>query len=201
MRMPGCALDRALAAFWKAPFALVKNPWLSLAWRKAMRGHRTLRDALEPKVAERRVRGGTDLFSRLCDASRGVDWLDDAGLVRLFIGVMAAAFDTTSLALTSMVYLLAKHPEWQERLRAEAPCARREAAAAACVDRGRCRRNDGGRRGCRMSCRGSEKPPHRAHPMRAARRDRDAVGSPAHGNESHALSGAGPGKHPHRDRR
>ena len=116
----GAMLDRALAAFWKAPFALVKNPWLSRAWRKAMRGHRTLRDALEPKVAERRARGGTDLFSRLCDASRGVDWLDDAGLVRLFIGVMAAAFDTTSLALTSMVYLLAKHPEWQERLRAEA---------------------------------------------------------------------------------
>jgi cytochrome P450 len=116
----GRMLDRALAAFWKAPFAFMKNPWLSLTWRKAMRGHETLRDALEPKVAERRARGGSDLFSRLCDASRGADWLDDAGLVRLFIGVMAAAFDTTSLALTSMVYLLAKHPEWQERLREEA---------------------------------------------------------------------------------
>jgi len=39
--------------------------------------------------------------------------------VRLFIGVMLGAFDTTSSALTSMAYILAKHPDWQERLRQE----------------------------------------------------------------------------------
>lgn len=116
----GERLDRALAAFWAAPFALTKNRWLSPTWRHAMDGHRVLREAFRAQVAARRTRGGADLFSRLCSESRGVDWLDDDGTVRLFIGLMAGAFDTTSSGLTSMAYLLARHPEWQERLREEA---------------------------------------------------------------------------------
>ncbi len=122
----GEMLDGALADFWSAPLAIAKTPWLSPTWRRAMRGHKTLRETLRARVAERRARGGEDLFSRLCAESRGASWLDDDGLVRLFIGVMAGAFDTTSFALTSMAYLLAKHPEWQERLREEAFAASRE---------------------------------------------------------------------------
>ncbi|HEX5659781.1 MAG TPA: cytochrome P450 [Polyangiales bacterium] len=40
--------------------------------------------------------------------------------MRIFLTVMFGAFDTTSFAVTSMAYLLAKHPDWQERLREEA---------------------------------------------------------------------------------
>jgi cytochrome P450 len=116
----GEMLDRALADFWAAPLALSKNPWISPTWRRAMAGHKRLRETLRARVDERRKSGGSDLFSRLCAESRGADWLDDDGLVRLFMGVMAGAFDTTSFALTSMAYLLAKHPDWQERLREEA---------------------------------------------------------------------------------
>jgi cytochrome P450 len=68
---------------------------------------------------DRKARGGKDLFSRLC---REVDDSAMAGdaMVRLFMNVMLGAFDTTSAGLTSMAYLLAKHPSWQEKLRAEA---------------------------------------------------------------------------------
>ncbi len=113
-------LDRALADFWAGPMAMTKNRWLSPKWRRAMQGHRTLRETLRPKVAERRRGEGTDLFSRLCRTEREGEWLDDDGLVRLFIGLLAGAFDTTSLGLASMMYLLARHPEWQDRVREEA---------------------------------------------------------------------------------
>jgi len=60
-----------------------------------------------------------DLFTRLCKLPKDIDWIDDDALVRLFIGIMVAAFDTTSFAVSSMAHLLALHPEWQERLRTE----------------------------------------------------------------------------------
>jgi cytochrome P450 len=114
-------LDRAMAEIWLAPFALVKHPLLSPTWRRGMRGYRTIRETFRARVDDRRANGtGTDLFTRMCKTGReDLAWLDDDTLVRLFIGIMVAAFDTTSLAATSMAYLLAKHPEWQERLRAE----------------------------------------------------------------------------------
>lgn len=113
-------LDRALSDVWGSAQAMVRNRFISRKWRRGMRGYATLRRAFTPRIAERRARGGADLFSRLCAESRGASWLDDDGLVRLYIGVMAGAFDTTASGLASTVYLLARHPEWQERLREEA---------------------------------------------------------------------------------
>jgi cytochrome P450 len=113
-------LDLALVDFWGALLALVKQPALSSKWRKGMRGHRILREALRAQVDARRAGNGTDLFSRMCRTGKeDLEWLDDDTVVRLFLGVMVAAFDTTSLATTSMAYLLAKNPAWQDRLRAE----------------------------------------------------------------------------------
>jgi cytochrome P450 len=113
-------LDHALAAFWRGPMALVRNPLLSPTWRKARRGERMLREWLRSQVEPRRAGAhGTDLFSRLCQTPNDLEWLDDDALVRLFLGVMVAAFDTTSLGVAGMGYLLAIHPEWQERLRTE----------------------------------------------------------------------------------
>lgn len=116
-------LDLAMDRFWGAAMTAIKNPLWSRAWRLGQRGYRALFDLLRGLVEERR-RGPerSDLFTRLCQLPKDTDWIDDDTLVRLFIGIMIAAFDTTSNAVTSMAYLLARHPEWQERLRAE--CAR-----------------------------------------------------------------------------
>ena len=121
-------LDRALGRVWRAPFALVKNRWASPTWRKATDAHTELRETLGRLVAVRRRGGGQDLFSRLCrdpaapgteSSDPGQGWLDDPTLVRIMIGVLIGAFDTTASGLASMAYLLAKHPVWQERLRDE----------------------------------------------------------------------------------
>jgi len=112
-------LDHQLAAFWQAPLAIVRNRYVSRTWRRAQRGHRSLYDWLMKQVPERRRGKGTDLFTRMCQTAPDVAWIDDEALVRLFMGVLGAAFDTTSCAVTSMAYELARNPDWQTRLRDE----------------------------------------------------------------------------------
>ena len=116
----GARLDRAMSDYWAGGLALSKREWLSPTWRRARRAYRELFEHLRGQVDERRASDSPDLFSRLCRTNNGVDWLDDDALVRMFLAVMSAAFDTTSAGVTSMAYLLAAHPEWQARLQTEA---------------------------------------------------------------------------------
>ena len=116
----GARLDRAMSDYWAGGLALSKREWLSPTWRRARRAYRDLFEPFRGQVDERRASDSPDLFSRLCRTNKGVDWLDDDALVRMFLAVMSAAFDTTSAGVTSMAYLLAAHPEWQARLRTEA---------------------------------------------------------------------------------
>ena len=118
--LEGARLDRAMSDYWAGGLALSKREWLSPTWRRARRAYRDLFEHLRVQVDERRASDSPDLFSRLCRTNKGVDWLDDDALVRMFLAVMSAAFDTTSAGVTSMAYLLATHPEWQTRLRTEA---------------------------------------------------------------------------------
>ena len=111
-------IDRALVEFWMGMMALSRKPWLSPTFRRARRGYATLLDTFTKLAAERRdATGGTDLFSHMM---RGADPANDDAIVRVFLTIMFGAFDTTSVACTSMAYLLAKHPEWQQRVRREA---------------------------------------------------------------------------------
>jgi cytochrome P450 len=115
------AFERALIEYWEGPLALAKSPLISAKWRRSIRGHRVLCDMLRERIAARRAAGGDDLFSRLCaKAVQSEVVFDDDGLVRLVIGIMSAAFATTSSGLASMAHLLATHPEWQDRMREEA---------------------------------------------------------------------------------
>jgi cytochrome P450 len=75
-----------------------------------------LREMLEKKRADQ----GLDMFSRLCRArSEEGDVLLDDEVLDHMIFLMMAAHDTTTSTLTSMTYELARHPEWQGRLREE----------------------------------------------------------------------------------
>jgi cytochrome P450 len=112
-------IDRALLDFWRGSIVVAKNPWLSPTYRRARKGLAVLIEKFLALVPERRKSGGEDLFSQMC-ANEDRDGSSDEALVRVFISVMFGAFDTTSAGITSMGHLLAKHPEWQERLREEA---------------------------------------------------------------------------------
>lgn len=111
-------VDRALSEFWNGMMAAFKDPRLSPTFRRSQRGLARLLDTFMALVPERRARGGDDLFSRMCQLD--TEGLGDDGMLRIFLTVMFGAFDTTSAAMTSMAYLLATNPEWQDRLREEA---------------------------------------------------------------------------------
>jgi cytochrome P450 len=72
------------------------------------------------QVPAKRASKDEDLFALLCRAEdeEGNRYTDQE-VVDHMIFLMMAAHDTTTSTLTSMVYLLAKYPEWQERVRAE----------------------------------------------------------------------------------
>lgn len=112
-------VDRALSDFWHGMMAIARNPWISPTFRRARAGMATLVRTFLALVPERRENPGADLFSSMCSVT-DEDGLGDEALVRIFVSIMFGAFDTTSAAMTSMAYLLAKHPAWQDRLRAEA---------------------------------------------------------------------------------
>lgn len=71
-------------------------------------------------IPERRQTEGTDIFTQICHArDENGALLSDEAIIDHMNFLMMAAHDTITSSVTSMVWLLGQHPEWQERLRAE----------------------------------------------------------------------------------
>jgi cytochrome P450 len=72
------------------------------------------------QIPAKRDGDGEDLFSVLCHAeSEDGERFSDADVVNHMIFTMMAAHDTSTITLAMMGYYLARHPEWQTRLREE----------------------------------------------------------------------------------
>ena len=71
-------------------------------------------------LPKRRASEGADMLARLCRAETEEGHrLGDSEIVDHMNFLMMAAHDTTTSALSSMTYELAKNPDWQERVREE----------------------------------------------------------------------------------
>jgi cytochrome P450 len=115
-------LNRAFSDCVRAGTAIVRFPvpGLGLRWSKGLAGRKVLEDYLYPLIPAKRAGSGTDLFTALCQItdSDGTGFSDD-DIVNHMIFLLMAAHDTTTITMTTMAYYLARHPEWQERVRAE----------------------------------------------------------------------------------
>jgi cytochrome P450 len=110
---------------WEIAYALMRFPeWL---WHPAKsrirRAGREMRAAVASIIARRRAEGGkaSDLLGRLL-AARDPDSakpMSDRQLVDNLLTFLAAGHETTAKALTWTLYLLARAPEWQRRVREE----------------------------------------------------------------------------------
>jgi cytochrome P450 len=113
-------MNRAFEAAVAASMSIVRLPLPGLEFNRGLQGRRVMVERLGALIAERRADGGSDLLAQLCRAV-GEDGrpLSDAEIVDHMIFLMMAAHDTTTSTLTSLLYELAAHPEWQERVRDE----------------------------------------------------------------------------------
>lgn len=104
----------------RGPYTMMRLPLPGTQWTKALRGRRFLEEYTASLIPAKRETEGADVFSVLCHA-RGEhgEGLTDEDLVNQLIFLMMAAHETTTSALSSMIYFLARHPEWQDRVREE----------------------------------------------------------------------------------
>ncbi|MFE3187782.1 cytochrome P450 [Nocardia sp. NPDC059240] len=112
------ALSRTIIDTLHAGGSMVRVAIPGNKWWRGLRGRRTLEAFLGARITAARQEQGTDLLSMLCHAT-GEDGtrLTDQDIINHMIFLLAAAHDTATGTLTSMVYYMAKYPEWQKRTR------------------------------------------------------------------------------------
>jgi cytochrome P450 len=85
-----------------------------------MQARQELRDFFISNIPKRRGSDAQDMFTRYCNAQdENGEYLDDIDIDGHMAFLLFAAFDTTTSALTNILYYLGKNPEWQEKLRSE----------------------------------------------------------------------------------
>jgi cytochrome P450 len=113
-------LNRAFSDCVRAGTSIMRFPVPGLRWSRGLAGRKLLEDFLYPRIAEKRTGSGTDLFTALCQVrDEDGSGFNDDDIVNHMIFLLMAAHDTSTITLTTMAYYLAKHPEWQDRVRDE----------------------------------------------------------------------------------
>ena len=112
-------LNKAFVATVAASLAFFRFAVPGLKMWRGVRGREVLVNRFRALMPEKRATHTGDFFSEFCHAqSEQGERFTDQEIIDHMIFLMMAAHDTTSSSLTTMMYLLALHPEWQERLRA-----------------------------------------------------------------------------------
>jgi cytochrome P450 len=89
-------------------------------WGRGLRSRRWLEDYFRRQIPAKRAGEGDDLFSVLCHAeSDDGERFSDDDVVNHMIFTMMAAHDTSTITVAMMGWYLARHPDWQERVRSE----------------------------------------------------------------------------------
>ncbi|MDF0531677.1 cytochrome P450 [Tsukamurella sp. 8F] len=113
-------INRAFTTLTRAGSALIRRPIPPFRWWRGLRARKVLEDYFYAQIGGRRKIDGTDMLSVLSRATdENGDSFTDTDIVNHMIQLMMAAHDTSTSAITTMVYHLAAHPEWQRRCRAE----------------------------------------------------------------------------------
>lgn len=87
-------------------------------WSRGLRARRELEEFFYGALPRKRREGGDDLFAQLCVAvSEDGERFSDEDIVNHMIFLLMAAHDTTTTTMTSMAHYLARHQDWQDRVR------------------------------------------------------------------------------------
>jgi cytochrome P450 len=114
------AVNRAFADMVAAIIGVVRAPIPGTQMWKGMKGREVIVAFFRKEIPGRRAGDATDLLSELCRSTKeNGSLLTDQEITDHMSFLMMAAHDTLTSSVTSLVYLLARHPEWQDKLRAE----------------------------------------------------------------------------------
>ncbi|MFX0580265.1 cytochrome P450 [Nocardia nepalensis] len=129
-------LHRAFTATVEGGLAMVRADIPGGRWHAGLQGRAVLERYFRQHVAAKRAAPGNEIFSVLCQAQdeTGAKFSDD-DVVNHMIFLMMAAHDTSSTTLAMMTYFLAKHPQWQDKARAESQALGKSALAFEDLDR------------------------------------------------------------------
>ncbi|MUL67070.1 hypothetical protein BOO86_21535 [Mycobacterium sp. CBMA 234] len=114
-------INRAFENCLKGVAALVRYPVPGGRWARAIAGRRDLEEFFRRLIPEKRATQTPDLFSVLCHATTDEhETFTDEDVVNHMIFLLFAAHDTSTTALTTTAYNLARNEEWQRRARTKA---------------------------------------------------------------------------------
>ncbi len=113
-------VNKAFVDMVQASIGVVRVPMPFTAMGRGAKGRAYLVDYFGRMVLERREGTGEDIFSQICRArDDNGDYMSAEAIVDHMNFLMMAAHDTITSSITSMVWMLAKYPEWQDKLRTE----------------------------------------------------------------------------------
>lgn len=96
-----------------------KAIWFS-PYAKGVKGNKTISKYIFDNIKERRATESRDMFSYLCHLrDDNGELMSDKAIRDNLIFLLFAAHDTTTSALSAVLYALASNPDWQEELREE----------------------------------------------------------------------------------
>ena len=130
------SVNRAFVDMVAAAVSPVRKPVPGTQMWRGVKGRKIIADFFAGEIPKRRTGTGEDLFSELCRAT-----MDDGRLLTQqeiidhMSFLMMAAHDTLTSSVSSLVYLLAKNPEWQTKLAAEMAALKLPAGAPLPTDR------------------------------------------------------------------
>ncbi len=113
-------INKAFVDMVQASIGIIRRPWPFTAMGRGVAGRKYLIEYFSPMVPLRRASDGQDMFTQFCQAKdEAGEYLAVDAIVDHMNFLMMAAHDTITSSVTSMVWLLAKNPEWQQKLREE----------------------------------------------------------------------------------
>jgi cytochrome P450 len=119
----GAEADRINQAFVdevQASVAPIRAPLPGTMMRRGVKARAYLIALFKREIPARRSGGGMDFFSQFCRATdENGEPLSEDAIADHMNFLMMAAHDTITSSATSLVMLLGRHPEWQDRLREE----------------------------------------------------------------------------------
>lgn len=103
-----------------ATLALVKLNVPGNRWWKGQRGRAYLEQFVRGHIRAKRASDEQDIFAQVCRIrDEDNQYFSDQAIVDHLIFLLFAAHDTTTSTLCSIIFALAKNPDWQNRLREE----------------------------------------------------------------------------------